>query len=134
MPFSFNAVELCVVTINGKHWARAREVCKALRYEKKTANIAKNHYSRENYAQKYQMSSVPAAGTAVDWPKDSQNVDINKKKECMSSYFQVNSQKKRTSEGIVLMCCFLMFGSNLVISCMLWKLRILQIVFQPLSL
>ena len=34
IPFSFNAVDLCVVTINKKHWARAREVCKALGYEK----------------------------------------------------------------------------------------------------
>ena len=35
MPFSFNAVELYIVTINEKPWTRAREVCKALRYEKK---------------------------------------------------------------------------------------------------
>ena len=34
MPFSFNAVKLCVVIINEKPWTRAREVCKALRYEK----------------------------------------------------------------------------------------------------
>ena len=34
MPFVFNAVELCVVTINKKSWTRARKVCKALRYEK----------------------------------------------------------------------------------------------------
>ena len=33
MPFSFNAVELCVVTINEKPWTRAGEVCMALRYE-----------------------------------------------------------------------------------------------------
>ena len=76
MPFSFIAVELCVVTINEKPWTRAREVCKALRYEEKTANIVKNHCSKENYAQKYQLSSVPAAGTPVGCPKDSQNFDI----------------------------------------------------------
>ena len=35
MPFSFNAVELYIVTINEKPWTHAREVCKALRYEKK---------------------------------------------------------------------------------------------------
>ena len=35
MPFSFNAIELCVVTINEKPWTRATEVYKALRYEKK---------------------------------------------------------------------------------------------------
>ena len=26
MPFTFNAMELCVVTINEKPWARAREM------------------------------------------------------------------------------------------------------------
>ena len=35
MPFSFNAVELCVVTINEKPWTRAREVCRALEYVQK---------------------------------------------------------------------------------------------------
>ena len=71
MPFVFNVVELCVVTILEKPWIRARKVCKAVGYEKKTANIVKNHCSKENYTQKYQMSSVPAAGTPVDWPEDS---------------------------------------------------------------
>ena len=74
MPFSFNAVELCVFTINDKPWTRAKEVCWALQYNKKTANIVKNHCSKENYVQKYQMSGVPAAVTLVDWPKDSQKV------------------------------------------------------------
>ena len=59
-------------TIDGKPWTRAREVCKALRYEKKTVNIVKNHYSKESHTQKYQMSSVPTAGTPIYWPKDSQ--------------------------------------------------------------
>ena len=34
MPFTFNAVELCVVTINEKPWTRTRKVCKALEYQK----------------------------------------------------------------------------------------------------
>ena len=76
MPFPFNAVELCVVTINEKPWKRVSEVCKPLRYEKKTAKIVKNHCSKENHAQKYQLSSVPPAGTNVDLPKDSQKFDI----------------------------------------------------------
>ena len=41
MPFSFNAVELCVVTINENYWTRAREVRRALQYNKKTADIVK---------------------------------------------------------------------------------------------
>ena len=35
MLFSFNVVELCVVTVNDKPWTRAKEVCKALQYNKK---------------------------------------------------------------------------------------------------
>ena len=41
VPFIFNAVELCVVTINEKLWTRAREVRRALEYNKKTADIVK---------------------------------------------------------------------------------------------
>ena len=50
MPFAFNAVELYVVTVNGKHWTRAKEVCKALEYQKttKTAQVVRAHCSREN--------------------------------------------------------------------------------------
>ena len=77
MPFTFNAEKLCVVTINEKPWTHAREVCGALEYNKKTANIVKDHYSKENYAQKYQMNGVTAVGIRVDWPKDSQKYDIN---------------------------------------------------------
>ena len=40
MSFTFNAVELCVVIINEKRWTRAREVCKALEYDAKTAKTA----------------------------------------------------------------------------------------------
>ena len=35
-PFTFNAVELCVVTINEKPWTHAREVWRALEYGKAT--------------------------------------------------------------------------------------------------
>ena len=53
MPFSFNAVELCVVTINEKPWTRAKEVFRALEYNKKIADIVKAFCSQENYTQKY---------------------------------------------------------------------------------
>ena len=79
MPFSFNTVELCVVTINEKSWTRANEACGALGYNKKTAHVIKGHVSPENYAQKYQMSSVPAAVTPISWPKDSQKYETNEK-------------------------------------------------------
>ena len=56
MPLTFNTVKLCIVTINEKPWTRAREVCRALKYNKKTANIVKNHCSKENYAFKCQFT------------------------------------------------------------------------------
>ena len=37
IPFVFNAVESCVVTINEKPWTRAKEVCKALECDAKTS-------------------------------------------------------------------------------------------------
>ena len=45
MLFSFNAVELCVVTINEKPWTRARKVRRALEYNKKTADIVKAFFN-----------------------------------------------------------------------------------------
>ena len=42
MPFTFNAIELCIAIINEKPWTRVREVCKALECDAKasqTANI-----------------------------------------------------------------------------------------------
>ena len=87
ISFCFNALELCTVIINEKPWTSAREVCRALRYEKKAAKIVKNYCSKENYSHKYELSSVPApgtpAGTSVDWPKDSQNFDIYVNEEGM---------------------------------------------------
>ena len=39
MSCSFNAVDFYVVTINGKSWARTKEVCKALQYNKKIEDV-----------------------------------------------------------------------------------------------
>ena len=52
MPFAFNAVELCVVTLNDKPKTLAKEVRKTLEYGKatKTADIVKHLCSQENYA------------------------------------------------------------------------------------
>ena len=94
MPFAFNALELYVVTINEKPWMRAREVCKALTYEEKTANIVKNHCSKENYTQKYQMNSVPAADTPVDWPKVPQKFDIYINEEGVYELLFSSQQRK----------------------------------------
>ena len=57
MPITFNAIELCMVTINERLWTSAKEVCRALKYGKatKSADIVKHLYSKENYTQKCQL-------------------------------------------------------------------------------
>ena len=74
MSSAFNAVELYVVTVNGKNWTRAKEVCKALGYQKttKTAQVVRVHCSRENFAHKYQLIGGSSADPPVNWPIDSQ--------------------------------------------------------------
>ena len=72
MPLTFNAVELCVVNINEKPWTRAREVCRALEYQKGRArNVLKRLVSTENKQRKHELEGR-AAATPVDWPKNSQ--------------------------------------------------------------
>ena len=74
IPFSFNAIELCVVTINEKPWTRAKEVCRALEYNGKTANVIKAHVSPENYAHKWQLTEL--VSSSMNWPIDSQKIDL----------------------------------------------------------
>ena len=107
MPFAFNAVELKVVTINGKPWARAKELCKALEYNKKTAHVIRAHCTRENYAQKYDLTSVPTAGTPVNWPKDSQKYDLYISEEGMYEVFFGSQQP--LARKLRKHCCNVMF-------------------------
>ena len=110
MPFTFNAVELCIVTINEKPWKRAREVCRALEYDSKTsktANIIKAHCSPENITQKYQMSSVYAACTPISWPKDWQKYDIYINEEGMHEML-FSSQQSKTKD-FRRHCCNVLF-------------------------
>ena len=69
MPFAFNAVESYVVTVNGKPWTRAKEVCRVLEYSRRINHVIKDHCTRENYAQKYYLS------TSLEWPSDSRKDD-----------------------------------------------------------
>ena len=50
VPLTFNAVDLCFVTINEKPWAHAKELCRALEYGKatKTADIVKHLCNNEH--------------------------------------------------------------------------------------
>ena len=107
MRFTFSSVELCVVTINEKPWARAKEVCRTLEYNKKTTDIVKTFCSRENYAQKYQMSGFTAAVKPVDWPKDSQKYDIYINEEGM--YEIVFSSQQPKAKDFRRHCCNVLF-------------------------
>ena len=68
MPFSFNAVGLCVVTINEKPWIRAREVRWVLEYGKatKVADVARHLCSKTNYAHKWQLTGLVSEMKPVD--------------------------------------------------------------------
>ena len=73
MPFIFNAVEFCVVTINEKPWVRAREVCRALEYQKgRVRDVLKKHVNIENKQHKHELEERAGAAFPLDWPKNSQ--------------------------------------------------------------
>ena len=76
VPFTFNKVELQVVTIDSKEWWRVKEICKDLKYQRQTAKVIKDHCSGENSAYRYQLSKFPAAEISVNWPKDSQKYNL----------------------------------------------------------
>ena len=93
MPLTFNTVELCVVIINEKPWTRAKEVCWALEYGKapKNAHVIRAHVSPENYAHKWQLSSV--ACTPINWPKwDSHKLDLYINEEELGDLLVVTQQ------------------------------------------
>ena len=71
MPFTFNAVELYVVTINEKPWTRTRELRWALEYGKstKSADIVKHLCSKENYTHKWQLTEFVSKTKFMDWPR-----------------------------------------------------------------
>ena len=78
MTLVFNAVELCIVTIDEKPWARAREVRRALEYGKatQTDDVVKQLCSKENYAHKWQLTGFISEMKPVYWPKASQKFNI----------------------------------------------------------
>ena len=91
MLFSFNAVEMCVVTINKKPWTRARKVCKGLRYETAARQVARHHGTRENIQHKHQLT--------VNWPRDSQKLDLYTNEEGMYELLFSSQQPKAKDFG-----------------------------------
>ena len=78
---------MCVVTINEKRWTHAKDVCKALRYEKAARRVVRDYYTRENIQHKHQLAVVPTVGTTVNWPRDPRKDDNYINEEGMSIAF-----------------------------------------------
>ena len=96
MPFTFNAVELCVVNNNEKTWTRAKEVCNALENSKvtKTADIVKYLYSQEKIAHNCQLIGFVSETKRGNWLKDLEKYDIYINEEGMYEVlFSSNNQK-----------------------------------------
>ena len=78
-------------------------------YEKKTktANVTREHCSPENVAHKWQLTGVPAAGTPLNWPKDSQKHDLYLNEEGMYELLFTSQQK--LAKAFRKHCCNVMF-------------------------
>ena len=94
MPFTFNGVELCFVIINEKPWTHTREVCKALKYEKVARQVVRHHCTRENIQLKHQLVVIPTVGATVNWPRDSQKLDLYINEEGMYELLFSSQQPK----------------------------------------
>ena len=99
MPFAFKNVELYVVTINGNPWTHAKEVCKVLEYLRKTVNVIKDHCSRENYANKYDLSKRLAADHLLNWPSQSRKHEYYINEEGIREFVLKSKQPKAADFG-----------------------------------
>ena len=110
VPFTFNSIKLFTVTINGKHWTRAKEICESLEYNKvtsKTANIIRAHCSIENITQKDQLIGVHESCTPVLWPADSQKYDLYINEQGM--YELVFKSEQNLAKEFRKYCCNTLF-------------------------
>ena len=96
VPFTFNDTKLFTLTIDGKHWTRAKEICKALEYKKttKTGDVIRSNCSCENITNKYQLSGLVFETTPMKWPVDSQKTDIYINEEGMYELAFTSQQKE----------------------------------------
>ena len=108
MPFAFNTIELYVVTVNGKPWTRAKEMCRALKYKKGRArDVLKKHVSIENKQHKNVLQSRAVVARPVSWPKDSQKYDLYINEE--GTYELVFSSQQPLAKKFRKHCCNVMF-------------------------
>ena len=107
ISFIFNAVDLYIVTINGKPWTRAKEVCKALKYQRQTAHVIRDYVSAEKFTYKYQLIKLAETDTFANWPKDSRKDDYYINEEEMYELLFPSQQPK--AKSFRKYCCNVMF-------------------------
>ena len=106
VPFTFNTVKLQVVTVDGKEWCRAKEVCKALEYKKgRTRDVLKKQI--ENKQHKYELTRRHSSSAPVNWPSDSQKYDLYISEEGL--YELVFSSQQPLTKSFWKHCCNVMF-------------------------
>ena len=66
-----------VVPINGKPWTRAKEVCKASEYQRRTKDILRRHVSITNKRHIRELKGVVSPNTPLEWTKNLQKHDLD---------------------------------------------------------
>ena len=95
------------MTVNEKHWTRAKEVCKALEYSRRINHVIKDHCTRENYAHKYDLTEGSVADPLLNWPSDSGKHDYYLNEEGI--YELVFSSQQPLAKKFRKHCCNVMF-------------------------
>ena len=107
MPLIFSAAKLCVITLNDNFWKRAKEVCRALKYQRQVVHVIRDQVGAENYDQKYQLIEFAELDTFVKWPKDSRKDDYYINEEGM--YELLFSSQQAKARSFRKHCCNVMF-------------------------
>ena len=108
MPLTFNAVDLCVMTINEKPWTRAKKACRPLEYKKGMVRGAlKKHVSIENKQHKHELERHAAAAHPLEWPKNSQPDDYYINEEGI--YELVFGSQQPKAKAFRKYCCSVLF-------------------------
>ena len=95
MSFAFNTVELYVVTINKKQNENAARW------------VVRHHCARENIQNKHQLAAVPTVSTAINWPRDTQKLDLYISEEGM--YELLFSSQQPKAKDYRRHCCNVLF-------------------------
>ena len=95
VSFTFNNTKLNTVTIRGKHWTRAVEVCKALEYQRKGKDVIREHVSIENKQHRYELQGgSESEPPPFDWPRNSQTEEYYISEEGLYELLFTSQQPK----------------------------------------